>query len=453
MKLSTTLFTTITTIALCLAIVASFFTIKDFYINNLKIPQLFYFFLFIASIGFCVLLQRSSEYRLQAKELIREYGVAIAVFFFFIALNIGWYFHSASQMPKPYFLINVYRFSTLLLFSFILIIHTTTYKKMPVWVSRTLFIPLIFSPLLFFRNLDNARDLFPSFFSGYRLQGLLYNETSLSVWLLITLGVSTHFLFKALENQEKYKILLYSLCTFFSISLLWWTHSRAGIVFAMIFFWFTSYVFLKKQRLGLWLSIILTIGLFSTSLLLLPPKAKVSIFFRYYPDQIQEVQLRENNKGGIQSEIIAKNMTSDLPNFTHSQDRLNLWKSYGAYIVSRPLGSFGPAIFTTKTPELVERAHNSVLQAGMWGGWVTLILVGVFFLQLVYKSHLLLLRARADAFILGIIAGFCGVLLLAMLNSYLDFKVFWVLISLIISYSALQKKTLEQPVIPHRPTT
>jgi len=118
------------------------------------------------------------------------------------------------------------------------------------------------------------------------------------------------------------------------------------------------------------------------------------------------------------------------------------------FVATHPLGEFGPALPFEKKGFVYEGAeHNTILQTGAWGGWGALI-VFVYFLYEIFKTSALNIikqpeNARHVA--VGLLMAFIGVLVIALLNSFLQVKTLWFLMAILAAYSLRDTSEAKSP--------
>lgn len=446
------------TISLTSAIIGSFFIVKKLQSGPILLPQPFYFFLIIALVASGIKIRFSTESRKILIIIAKKYCLPVSLFFFFILLNLLFFIPDyLTNQIFPFFLADLIRVVIEMILGIMIILHLTTYPKANFWLTTAFFVPLTLTPLLFFRDIDMISKILPKqFFTNYSLQALQYNTTSLATWLIITFAFSVSYLFLTINNKKTFLARFVStLCTIIIISLIWWTSSRGALLTSIFIYAITGCIVYWKQKVKLAIAILFLPLIFFISLYILPTQAKSSVLVRYYPQYRTEIK-NNNYKFTSISDLVTKttNKTDSVltsksgsspslptPNFINSQDRQNLWPKHILYILNHPLGIYGPEIISNFTSIGLEQGeHNTLLQAGKWGGWGSLIILGLFIIYIFKISADLIKKYSNTPKILGLVMAFTGIFALSMLNSFIHLKTFWILLAMIIAYS-LQSKT------------
>ena len=167
------------------------------------------------------------------------------------------------------------------------------------------------------------------------------------------------------------------------------------------------------------------------ALFILPPQAKGNIFVRYYPQYRSEVT--KNNF--VTPPIVSEKPISKVPDLINGQDRQNFWPRYAYYVLNHPFGMYGPEIIPSQRsqPELNDGEHNTLLQAGRYGGWGALIIIAIYMMRIFRISRHLIKSKPYDDYTIGIIASCIGLFILVMLNSFLHLKTLWIIPALLIA--------------------
>lgn len=454
----------ITTTSISLAIFSSFFILRNFHLGSIKLPQLFYLFLFIALINTSLKVLFLAEHKEILKKILQKYARLMILFFIFIIPNLIFYFinYQTSDLPI-FFLPDLGRVIAEIILAILIIIHLTINKQAYVWLMTAFFVPLTLTPLLFFRDIDKLMtDLPDQFFSLYSLQALQYNTTSLATWLIVAFAFSISFLFRKIQDKKILTSCLFGLSTIIITSLIWWTNSRGALVGILLISLVVSFIFYWKQKIKLLCAFIVLLLMFIISLNILPPQAKTSIFVRYYPQYRQEA-IKSNFKVESVKELVTKTEvkpqiiptvtqkpTNDVvvtvkveekitpkgPSLLADQDRQNFWPKHILYVLNHPLGAYGPKFLSLPNEvEFREGEHNTILQAGKWGGLGALIII-LLILFYISKLSINLIKKYGDSpYVIGLTMAFLGTLILMMLNSFIQLKTFWILIAMIIAYS------------------
>lgn len=431
------------TISLTLAIISSFFILKNLHIGSIKLPQLFYFFVIISFISLSLKIRLSLEYKDSLKKIIKKYGIWIFIFFLFVSINIFFYLINYEVYKLyPSFLVDLFRVIIAIMVAITIILHLGLNKTAHKWLMIAFFTPLILSPLIFFRDIDKIIKMFsPEFFSNYSIQALQYNPTSLATWLVITFSFSLSFLFNKIKEKKTFHIFILSLTTIFTTSLIWWTNSRGALLASIIIFLILGFLFYKNKKIKLILIPIYLFIIYSISLLILPPQAKTSIFIRYYPQYRQEV-VESNFIYNIVEEI-EKEKHLSVPNLTNAQDRQNFWPKHIVYLINHPFGIYGPKFFSfSNIDTLHDGEHNTIMTAGKWGGWVSMTIITLF-LFYIFKIITISIKKYSDnPYLLGLSMSYFGIFLLAMLNSFINLKTFWIIPAMIIAFTIQNSKNI-----------
>ncbi|PIQ69366.1 MAG: hypothetical protein COV90_01710 [Candidatus Tagabacteria bacterium CG11_big_fil_rev_8_21_14_0_20_41_11] len=435
--------TTIIHYSLTLAIASSFFIIPGIHVGNIPIPQPFYFFSFLALTGIAIKLFRSPSHFYSKQVFFWLKILALLIIFF--SINVLFYFAATGSFTVPYGK-DLARVLILVLLFVAILINTTFDRSSLPWLVGALFIPLTLAPVILLRNIDTARTILPlDFFSGYALQAMQYNPSSLGAWLIIPFGLLAPML---LDPSFRRSLRIVSaIVTTTLMALIWWTNSR-GTILAAIFILITTAVIYRKKDIslsiifrGIGIVAIIIIGGF----LVLPSQAKTSVFVRFYPQYFQTA-LQKDFFVPIQQ--ITPKIFISPPNITKAQDRQTLWPEYMRFVATHPLGEFGPALPFEKKGFVYEGAeHNTILQTGAWGGWGALI-VFVYFLYEIFKTSALNIikqpeNARHVA--VGLLMAFIGVLVIALLNSFLQVKTLWFLMAILAAYSLRDTSEAKSP--------
>jgi hypothetical protein len=294
---------------------------------------------------------------------------------------------------------------------------------------------------LLFRSVDNLINILPNdFFSGYSLQALQYNPTSLATWLIILFSFSISFLFKGKQEKNIFHIIIFSLSTIITTSFIWWTNSRGALFASIIILIITGWIYLPKQKIKFITISITLFVLFFISIYILPPQAKANILVRYYPQYRQTIK---NNNFIINPNNSISLKNSPIPNIINSQNRQNFWPKHILYVLNHPFGIYGPEIIPNKdTIIFQEGEHNTLLQAGKWGGWMAMIIMGLFIYN-IFKISINLVKRENSPYILGIITSFLGIFSISMLNSFLQLKTFWIIPAIIFAYFLRKKSDIK----------
>lgn len=397
--------------SLSLAIVSSFFIIENFHIYSTSLPQLFYLFLFIVFVCSGIKYAKLPAYRLIVHQTWSRYGKWIVLFLSCIVLNLLFYFFKNSWHSLPFFAADIGRVIANICFAMILLAELTHQPRSRMWILGAFLVPLVLSVILVVRNSELLKHILPSdFFSENSLQAFQHNPTSLATWLIITFSVCISYLWESMKHRDYLHRVFLFLGTILSASLVWWTHSRGALLGAVAIAFMTLFLSYRKQRTTLWIGVLLIVAIFSVAKFILPLEIQKSITQRYYPNSTSHV----------------------VPDFTHSQDRQHFWPNYIVFDLNHPLGAYGPRL-APGTNDIGDGEHNTLLQAGRWGGWGALSLVGMFLFYLFSTSYKTLKENTYGAYAIAITSSLVGIFILLMLNNFLQLKQFWIIAACVIA--------------------
>jgi hypothetical protein len=424
-------------VILSTAVASSFFILPTS--STTLIHQPFYLLF-----GFSVILAiiqyiQSSEWRQAALSVIRRYlpfiitfaAGAIANLFFFATLHSGSF--------NVAFLGDLLRTGSLILFFILILIQGRVAPASLRFIMAAFFLPLCLGSLLFIRELSLiAHDSPIPFLAAYKLQGFQSdNPTALGTWLVITFAFCIAPLLLQ-RNGLTQKILLSLLATT-SLALIWWTNSRGAIIGSLLgLFFVAALAYIKRQKLLRELAFLVPLIIFG-SLLILPQQALNSVFVRLYPEYYQRA-IDSNFK--IAASTLTRAALDSTPAITSAQNRGSLWTDCPRYVVTHPFGEYGPDWGTS--PSRCGQ-HNSLFQASVWGGWLTLGATLWLLWQVIACIIRLFRRDSTDMYTIALSVALFGVLLQSFLNSFLQFKPLWIIMALTLAYQHEKLSTTPPP--------
>lgn len=423
------------TISLIAAAASSFFIFKA--LESTAWPQPFNIFVGIAFVLAVIKIYlesggAASFYR-KAKKYIVAFGIMLAAVIAGVSADSFY-----GNTPTMAGLADFLRLAELMIL-FLLILYQGTDEILFV---RKLFpfflIPLILAPALLIRDINQASSFLTSdFFDGHKLMAWQYNPTSLATFLVIALAFSLAVFFATKLPYYKMHLGLAAAAAFIALTL--WTGSRGAILAIPLIFIFVGVTAYRKSDVSLSEIIIPLLLVTAVGFLMLPAQAKLMLLNRFYPGYIEsryELNLQTPPEG------IYKRLLSEerLPDFVSAQDRETAWPAFSLFVIKNPQG-FGPE-YTKWVPasmSLNTTAHNTLLQAGLWGGWIAVAVMAWFIYQTVKEGFYSLKSREYDFVTVGLLTAFLATLILMMLNDFLLSRTFWMLAGMIIAYAQLNR--------------
>lgn len=298
-------------------------------------------------------------------------------------------------------------------------------------VRFAFFIPLILSPLLLANNLGRLKNLLPPGFldNNYKLQAFQGNGSSLAVFLLVPFA----FLLAQIFNKKTGwpgKIWGFT-GSVILLAFIFWSHSRGGLIAAILVSAVAIALNSSRSAVFFLKSSLVILAIFFLSFAILPTQTKAPLFNRFFPNYIKRDSLPRPTLPLQQLEVKSSNIPM-FPNLTHSQERQILWPKYISFLATHPIG-FGPE-YANHLPQklgLKTTAHNSLIQAGLIGGWGLLFAL-TWLIYKILTAAWQNIRLDRNPITVGFFLAALAVLIMAFLNDYLLMKPIWIVAALIL---------------------
>ena len=411
-------------ILLALSITSAFFIFPNLHINNIALPQLFYFFFLLACSIILFKFIYYSTYRkafLLAINRIRTYFILFTLLISFFLLNLifssynGIYISTEAK-------IDILRIIIIFLFFLIVIVHIILCgKKILNPLLASLCVSVTLFPLFIIKDIIHIRSYFPLFFDGPKIQAFQYNPTSLAAWLIVSFGIIISFFFIQKLPIIK-KIFLLIACTLM-MGLIWWSESRGAIVSGIIITMSLSIFLILKLKAKVWNVLPLAFCIIIISFFLLPNQTQKHLEYRFFTYGFQNY-----------SSLLQFNMLS-------SQKREISIPAYLKLVVLSPISSNITQQNQTKiekydNEKYGDGSHNTLFQAAYLGGWGAMVVMVVFFIKIIFAIYRFIKNSN-DPIALGISLAFFGTFVLIMLNDFLQLKTLWIVSAIIVAYDIL----------------
>ena len=414
---------------LALSVASSFFIVS----GGVWKVQPFYLFFVAAVILVALKLCILPEYRSSVVTTWRNYCYPLALFVAAGLVNIFFYGRAHSWDLHPPFTADFFRTILLIVFFIIILVQVSQGFERTKYLRVAFFVPLALAPLLLLADIGKvmASQTFP-LFGGYKLQGFQSdNPTALGAWLVVAFALCIVPVF--IRQHRPWVRVGFAALSIITLALLWWSNSRGAVIGSLLILTVLILVSWRWRQMKVWSAIGLTLLVVAGSLIMLPRQARTSVFVRFYPAYYNQALEQDFN---VPFSFIARGIFGSLPSLTSSQTRGELWADCPMYVLTRPLGEYGPPL--TNRP-LACGQHNSLFQAAFWSGWVGFGAI-LWFLVTVLRSAARLLRfAPTDIHALWLSGAFAGVLIQSLLNSFLQFKPLWILGALLIAYAQTRR--------------
>jgi hypothetical protein len=409
--------------SLALATASSFFIVP-----GLKI-QLFYLLFAFAFLAFLAKLRQVPQYRAALVRCVRTFGLPLLAFILFVGLNVLLYAVSHAGSFDVSFLPDYIRTVIMIVFFIVVAVQGTELWEHLTWLKRSFLIPLILSPLLLVSDVAAVASRSPLLiFDGYKLQGFQGNNpTALAAWLVISFALCAVPVFNRARSGRSR--IVYGVLAVLCMALIWWTNSRgallsvgATLAVAVVF----SYL---HQRAKITASVSIALLILLVSFIILPRQAKTTVLIRFYPASVGSASVQNFQlpvKDFIKTAITMK------PSFTAGQTRGEQWAPCPRFIALHPLGYFGSGVGMADPASC--GFHNSFFVAAAWGGWVAAFVYAWFIWHVLAAGYRSARGAGYSEDPLWLTLAFFGIVILAMLNGFIQLKMFWILAGMIIAW-------------------
>lgn len=302
--------------------------------------------------------------------------------------------------------LNLGRIFLVMIMVFLVIFHARQDSNFAKKIPFAFFINLLFVPALWINPglLDQLGIV------AGRFQGFENFPSNASYLFLIVLTITFNYLLKI--KNKFYNILFFTLSVF-SMSFIWWTHSRASWLGAIVIF--TILIFknfrysLKKIFVGVCIAVII---LFAGHLFL-PSVSQITTSIKiWFPntnafDKTKYFQYQNINP-----------IEDQLP-------RLFAWSYYFKALIKNPLGLGVSYFYKDLAVNFNGKPigpHNTILEILVMSG-----LIG--FIGFVWLWYLVLKKAANKPFLL---AAFCGLWIASLFDNMIALKSWWVVIGLML---------------------
>jgi len=365
--------------------------------------------------------------------------IRIAFICLIFSVLIGW---GASAMKGiPYTFNALLEFGTFIfsLSIFLLIlIYTRNDKNYVKIYFYALLLPALYGIFIFFPQAAYYLQLG----SSGTFLGFTMNPNIISKILLIpTFFFISYSLFK---YEQKWARPVYVIISSLTVSLLFWTASRGGLIsllIASIFIWlvFSLHNFNWKKLFysGLIIFVILTIGFTLT-----PATGKQRVVLRaLYPsgsDHSSYLPIEDKSAGEVITKFINDKVGSPAIIYFSRETRFQIWPFYLRQVLANPLGigpntHFSFNLLDYSGDYINSGPHNTFLQIWLWGG-----LLGILSFLYIYISAFqnLFMKLKSDfnPFALALLGALFSVSISVMFDDSLSFFWFFIILALALRY-------------------
>lgn len=306
-----------------------------------------------------------------------------------------------------------------------IILISNSDKTFPGKILLSFLFSLLIIPFIYISGINKFFLL-----SGNRFEGLLGDPNYFVNFQIIPTLLLLYFIMK--ENIKIIlKIFLFILLCF-SVGLILWSGSRAGLLGLMASFISLAFLFFVSDISKKKLFIIILLMLLSLPIgyYIIPQKSRNDISVRITNMNTQPATIEQAN-------------TKIITDITSGQDRFNIWKNSLPYIIKNPLGygnEYSDVINIIGDGYGHRVVHNSELEILLTGGICLFILINLALLKIIIKSIKNCYKQKFNEIHI-LLPILIGVLISSLFIDALFQRWIWIIVALLIVYNRQLSET------------